>query len=103
MFKLEEHKIFLLNKPVDMRKSFNGLQGLIVNEMKQNPRGLALFVFFNKRRNYLKVLFWDRTGYCLISKKLESSSFSLLNRGELEELTFDKLRLIFDGIKLGIK
>jgi len=37
MFKLEEHKIFLLNKPVDMRKSFNGLQGLIVNEMKQNP------------------------------------------------------------------
>ena len=41
MFKLEGHKIYLLNKPVDMRKSFNGLQGLVVNEMKQKPRDLG--------------------------------------------------------------
>ena len=52
-----------------------------------------------KRNNYLKLMFWDRTGYCLICKKLERGSFSLPD-GELD---LEKLKLIFDGIKLGRK
>lgn len=97
MFNFKEYSILAYREPVDMRKSFNGLLGVIVSNLDSNPLSNTLFLFFNKRRNYLKLMFWDRTGYCLVCKKLERGSFSLPG-GDLD---LEKLKLIFDGIKLG--
>jgi transposase len=101
MFDFNSHEILAYNHPVDMRKSFNGLLGVVRSEIGSNPLSQTVFMFFNKRRNYLKLLFWDRTGYCLISKKLERGSFSLPAEESLQSLDIEKLKLIFDGIKLG--
>ncbi len=97
MFNFSEYEIKAYRVPVDLRKSFDGLLGVISKEVGSNPLSKTLFLFFNRRQNYLKLLFWDRTGYCLICKKLEVGSFSLPD-GKLD---LDKLKLIFDGIKLG--
>ena len=96
MFSFKDYEILACREPVDMRKSFSGLLGIISSGLG-NPLSRTLFLFFNKRNNYLKLMFWDRTGYCLICKKLERGSFSLPD-GELD---LEKLKLIFDGIKLG--
>lgn len=99
MFSFKDYEILAYREPVDMRKSFGGLLSVISNNLEANPLSKTLFLFFNKRNNYLKLMFWDRTGYCLVCKKLERGSFSLPD-GELD---LEKLKLIFDGIKLGRK
>lgn len=82
-----------------MRKSFNGLLGIVSSELKRDPLSQTLFLFFNKRGNYLKLLYWDRTGYCLLCKKLERGSFIIPQN--VTSLDLQKLRLLFDGIKFG--
>ena len=101
MFKLERFELLCFNSPVDMRKSFRGLLLIVEREMKEDGFSEKAFLFFNKRRNYLKLIFWDRTGYCLICKKLEQGSFFLPEGDLVQELDLKRLRLIFDGIKLG--
>ena len=101
MFDFRSHEILAYNHPVDMRKSFRGLLGEVGSEIKMNPLSKIVFMFFNKRKNYLKLLFWDRTGYCLICKKLEGGSFNLPSEESVQSLDLEKINLIFDGIKLG--
>ena len=69
-------KIFLCNQPVDMRKSFDALSGLIDTHFGQNPLCGHLFVFFSKQRDRMKILFWDIDGFVLYYKRLESGTFS---------------------------
>lgn len=97
MFDFKSYEIEAYREGVDMRKSFTGLLSIVTNELGNNPLSPKMYLFFNKRKNYLKLLFWDRTGYCLVCKKLERGSFSLPSG----ELNLEKLRLIFDGIRLG--
>jgi len=99
VFDFREYKILAYSEPVDMRKSFNGLLGIVSNVTETDSREKILYLFFNKRRNYLKLLFWDRTGYCLVLKKLERGGFSTPGA----ELKLSELKLIFDGISVGIK
>ena len=69
-------RIFLALSPVDGRKSFNGLHILVKEVLQQEPTSGFLFVFTNKSRNRLKILFWDGSGLCLFSKRLERSTYA---------------------------
>jgi transposase len=69
-------RIFLCSKPADMRQSFDALSGLVQTHFGQNPLCGHLFVFFSKRRDRMKVLFWDIDGFVLYYKRLEKGTFS---------------------------
>ena len=69
-------KIYLAVEPVDMRKQFNGLWALAEEKLREDPRLGALFVFTNKNRDRLKMLYWDGTGVWLFAKRLEKGRFS---------------------------
>lgn len=67
--------IYLHRDPVDFRKSINGLAAIVEQEMELSPFADALFVFCNRNRDRLKVLYWDRTGFALWYKRLEREKF----------------------------
>lgn len=67
----ENLKIYLYLLPVDMRKAINGLSALVVDEFEASPQSGDLYLFYNRARNKLKILFWDRTGFVLYYKRLE--------------------------------
>jgi transposase len=69
-------RIYLAVEPVDMRKQFNGLRALAVERLQQDPREGALFVFTNRDRDRLKMLYWDGTGPWVLAKRLEKGRFS---------------------------
>jgi transposase len=94
-------RILAYNEPVDMRKSFNGLVALVQSVLDEDPLCGSLFVFFNRRGNYMKLVTWDRTGYCLFAKKLERGRFRLPTGEVKQEITEQAFRLILDGIVLG--
>jgi transposase len=68
-------KIFVALSPVDMRKSFNGLFALVQTVLGENPLSGHLFLFTNKLRNRIKVIYWDGSGLWVCAKRLERSSF----------------------------
>jgi transposase len=68
-------KVFLALGNTDMRKSINGLSVLVESSMDLDPFSGHLFVFCNRRRNILKILYWDRNGFCLWHKRLEKDRF----------------------------
>ncbi len=94
-------RILAYSEPVDMRKSFHGLVALVQTVLQEDAMSGCLFVFFNRRGNYMKSLTWDRTGFCLFAKKLERGKFRLPSDETMQELSEEALRLILDGIVLG--
>jgi transposase len=68
-------RIFVCTEPLDMRRSFDGLARAAREVLGQDPQGGALFCFINKRANRLKILWWDRNGYCLLYKRLHKAVF----------------------------
>lgn len=70
-------EIYVATEPVDMRFGFERLGGLVRERMKREPRSRALFVFFGKRRQSVKVLTWDGTGTVLLYKKLDVGLFEI--------------------------
>lgn len=68
-------QIFLAVGHTDMRKSINGLSTMVERGMKRNPFDGDLFVFCNRRRNMIKILYWDRNGFALWHKRLEKHQF----------------------------
>lgn len=70
-------EIFVATEPVDMRLGFERLGGLVRERMKREPRSKALFVFFGRRRQTVKVLSWDGTGVVLCYKRLDSGLFEI--------------------------
>ena len=101
-FGQEHRRIFAYSAPTDMRKSFQGLLALVQSVFpEQDPHAGTLFVFVNRRGNYVKILAWDRTGFCLFAKKLERGRFLFPTPSASQELTEKTLRFILDGIPLG--
>ncbi len=93
-------RVYLYGSPCDMRKSFNGLIALAKNVMGQDPLSGHLFVFVNRRGNYLKALYWDRTGFCIWAKRLERGRFiSNWNRVQGREMDYTQLKLLLEGIE----
>ena len=78
MFALtDSQKFYLYTKPADMRKSFNGLSGLIVRAMQKNPLSGEIFIFINKKRDMMKLLHWQNGGFMLYFKRLEKGTFEI--------------------------
>ena len=97
-------KIYLYSMPTDMRKSFNGLSGIVINQLQKDPVRDGMFIFINKRRDRLKVLVWDRHGFWLLYKRLEAGRFQLPLSPDAQEpavtLAYDQLMMILEGIDL---
>jgi len=97
-------KVFVALEPCDLRKSFNGLEGLVREQLGEDPRAGALFVFTNRHRNRLKILYWDGSGLWLLIKRLEKGTFSWPRPGQLEgrklRLAPEALAMLTDGIDL---
>jgi len=94
-------KVKIMIKPgsTDFRKQINGLALLVENELKLNAFSNYLFMFCSKNRSRLKILYWDRNGFCLWLKRLEKDKFPWpANETEAREITFDELKLLLDGI-----
>jgi transposase len=94
-------RILAYSEPVDMRKSFDGLVAVVQNVLHEDPLSGCLYVFFNRRGNYLKLVAWDRTGYTLFAKRLERGRFRLPSGEAKQEISERAFRLILDGIVLG--
>lgn len=75
MLTLPNAKIFLCKDPINMRKSFEGLSGIVEQLFPGELLSGSLFVFLNRQRNCLKALFWDRDGFAIWYKRLERGSF----------------------------
>ena len=97
-------RVHLAIEPHDMRKSFNGLAAIASVLVERGLEGGALFVFTNKRRNRLKILYYDRTGVCVLAKRLEQGTFSwpLASKvgASAMSLAPEALQLLLDGIDL---
>jgi hypothetical protein len=70
--------VFVCLEPVDFRKGINGLAALLEAGLEQNPFAAALYVFSNRRRDRVKILYWERNGFCLWQKRLEKERFHWL-------------------------
>ncbi len=70
-------EVFVGVEPIDLRLGFDRLSGVVSERLGQLPRSGALFVFFGKRREAIKVLFYDGTGLCLFYKRLDRGTFRL--------------------------
>lgn len=76
MLKLPEGvRIWVATAPCDMRKQADGLSALVQGGLGQQPKSGHLFVFFSRRRDFVRILFWDANGYCTVSKRLEAGRF----------------------------
>lgn len=97
-------RIFLCSKPVDMRRSFDALSGLVNTHFGQNPLCGHLFVFFSRRRDRMKILFWDIDGFVLYYKRLESGTFSWVSgigTDSSAEILASEFALVLAGINPG--
>lgn len=94
-------RVYICREPVDMRKSYDGLSGCVEQLLSADPLSGHLFVFFNRRATMVKILVWDRTGFCIYSKRLEQGRFAYLNEDDGDVQTdFARLLLILEGIDL---
>lgn len=94
-------RIWLYSQPTDMRKSFKGLSGLVRNVLEENPLSGSLFVFVNRRRTHIKILYFDGSGYCIWMKRLEQGCFQTPT-DDYRSIELDRttLTLMLDGIDL---
>ncbi|NJK88750.1 MAG: IS66 family insertion sequence element accessory protein TnpB [Myxococcales bacterium] len=99
-------QIFVATCPVDMRLSFDRLAGLVRTELGGDPRGEALFVFHNKRRTHVKLLWHDGSGYLLLFKRLDRRRFRIpmaIPAGAASvEVAARELRLILEGVDAAV-
>jgi len=94
-------RVFVATAPADMRRSFDGLAALTVEILGQDPFSGHLFVFCNRRKDRMKILYWDRSGYCLWYKRLEEGVFGL-PAGEpgRVEMEAAELAMLLEGVDL---
>jgi len=96
-------RFFLYALPADMRKGFDGLSGLVINKLGQNPLSGDIFIFINRTRTLVKILVWDQTGFAIWHKRLEQGTFEMPKIEKPDnsiEITRQKLILILEGISL---
>ncbi len=96
-------RYYLYRHPTDMRKSFTGLAGLVINEMAGDPLQGDAYIFINKRRTMVKVLVWDRTGFVIYYKKLSSGTFEIPSwekNTSSVEIEIPTLLMMLEGVQI---
>lgn len=94
-------RIFAYSCPVDMRKGFLGLEALVRGTLGKDPLTGDIFVFVNRSGTHLKCLFWDRTGFIIVYKRLEHGKFRFHGQSAQLELDEQRLALLLDGMTVG--
>ena len=90
---------YLYSNPVDMRKSFNGLSGIVNNKMSLRVTDGSGYVFINKRGTHLKLLIWEEDGFSIYYKRLEKGTFEHPTKGINGKISYEKLLLILQGLE----
>lgn len=96
-------RYYFYRYPTDMRKSFNGLSGLVRSELGGNSISGDVFIFVNRRRDRIKLLVWDRSGYVLLYKQLQQGTFELPTfaaQSSSCQMKWSELVLILEGVSL---
>ena len=96
-------RVYLCITACDMRKSFDGLQAMVTQKMELDPFAGHLFVFGNRRRDRVKILYWDRDGFAVWAKRLEEGSYAMpfeANGERRREITAQELGALLSGIDL---
>src|SRR5438132_10745625 len=88
-------RIFVHREPTDLRRSFDSLAAVVTDVLRQDPFSGHLFAFFNRRRDKLKLLVWERGGFWLLYKRLEEGTFAPVER---QEMSPRDLYLLLEGI-----
>lgn len=100
-------RIFVCTKPVDMRRSFDGLFGLVQGMLQQDPFSGHLFLFRSRRGDFIKLLWWDLDGFAIFAKRLEVGVFSFPDvrfvDGKYEPIEIERsdLLMLLEGIDTG--
>ena len=99
MFRFDEGlKVYLHREPVDFRYGMNSLSILVEQSMRLNPMDSSLYIFGNRRRDRIKILGWDGSGFWLMMKRLEASRFIWPdNKAEVVTMTTNVLHALLDG------
>ncbi|MEN8176036.1 MAG: IS66 family insertion sequence element accessory protein TnpB [Pseudomonadota bacterium] len=94
--------VYLCREPVDFRKGINGLTILVEAQLALSPFSEQLFVFTNRRRDRVKILYWEKSGFCLWQKRLEKERFKWPKHlcGPVITLTGQQLNWLLDGYDL---
>jgi len=101
LFPESQVRIWLYTGVCDMRKSYDGLSALVKRQLMEDPLSGQLFVFINRKRTQMKVLYFDRSGYCIWSKRLEQGTFHAPRaEGTKKRLSWTDLKLILEGVDL---
>lgn len=96
--------IFVALEAVDGRKSFDSLAAIVKSALKKEPLDGSLYLFRSKSGKRAKALAWDRTGFLIIHKRLESAVFRFPETDEPSiEIDSEQLRMLLDGIQLGVQ
>lgn len=90
-------RIFVSSKPCDMRRSFEGLSYLVRDVIREEPQSGHLFLFLNRTRDKVKILYFDRTGFAIWYKELQSGTFT---HPEKRELSSAELGCVLEGIEI---
>ena len=99
MFPVSPPRIWLYTRPADMRKQYDGLAALAQGQLREQASSGDWFVFINRRRTHLKVLYYHQGGYCLWSKRLERGTFhQVKSDGAKQLLNGAQLQCLIDGI-----
>jgi transposase len=92
-------RIYLYRGAADMRRSFDGLAGMVRSELHADPLAGGLFVFLNRRRTLVKMLYWDRDGLAILAKRLERGTFRIPPAaGPTAEIDGRHLALLLEGV-----
>ena len=96
---LNKVKIYVRPGRTDMRKQIDGLAAIVQGNMKFNPFDGSLYLFAGKNNKRLKILYWDKNGFCLWQKRLEKDHFPWpKDETEARRITPQQLRMLLDGI-----
>lgn len=100
MFSLSSfHRFLLFPQVCDMRKGFNGLCGIVTNELGRTAHSFEVFVFINRKNNQMKLLHWESGGFVLYYKRLELGTFAKIKESKVQ-ISLSDLVLMVEGIQV---
>ena len=95
-------RVYVYGQPVDMRRSYDGLYALTRNAMGRDPLSGHLYAFINRRGTQMKILYFDRSGFCIWGKRLEAPGRFVSNwqARDTQELDYTGLKLLLEGVQV---